>query len=84
MSAREYVQIDTAPEKCEEMEDPQRCEDRAPETPNGYTDGSMFNPRGLRWKIGGLVVWWFGRKVAITTKDAKYAHHQQREDGTMF
>ena len=54
MTAREYVQMFMAPEGWIEMQHPTRCEQQAPEGPNGYTDGSMLNPKRLHWSIGGL------------------------------
>ena len=83
MTAREFVQIYTAPEACEELAAPQQCKEKAPETPSAYTDGSMLNPRSLHCRIGGLGVWWPGRQADITKEETAYTQRENTGGGKM-
>ena len=50
-----------------------------PEKPNVYSDGSVKNPRGLRWKAGGVGIWWQNRdmgKRPLTEAEELYTHQQ--------
>ena len=62
MAAREFVQIYTGPESYNQIPNPEPCTERSPIKPNAYADGSVLNPKGLHWALGGLGVWWPQRK----------------------
>ena len=34
--------------------------------PSAYSDGSVKNPRGMHWKMGGVGLWWRGRNLTDT------------------
>ena len=53
-------------EEGEELQMPQHIATKpSPPDPNGYSDGSLKNPGvGPHWMIGGIGVWWLGRKEA--------------------
>ena len=84
MTAREVVQIFTTTEGYEEIPKPKKCDQKSPERPNAYTDGSMLNTKALHWAIGGLGVWWPGRKNGPTEAEKAVAHSEQEEKGLML
>ena len=53
--ARELIQYMTAAGECKDLPLPERVKEGCcmPEKPNVYSDGSVKNPRGLHWKVGG-------------------------------
>ena len=51
---------------------------------DAYTDGSMLNPKGLHWAIGGVGVWWPGRKTYPTEEEVNYAHCDIKPEGVML
>ena len=56
-----------------------------PEKPNVYSDGSVNNPRGLRWKVGGAGIWWQSRhmgKHPLTEAEELHTHHQTCGEAT--
>ena len=57
-----------------------RIHDAAPDKPNGYSDGSLKNVRGMFWSVGGAGVWWPNRTIdSITVDEATIAEHRQVE-----
>ena len=57
-----------------------RIHDAAPDKPNGYSDGSLKNVRGMFWSVGGAGVWWPNRTIdSITVDEATIAVHRQVE-----
>ena len=85
-SARELVQMYTSPgeETCEEMPLPERCDEEVGGEPNSYTDGSMLSPKGHRWAIGGICIWWPGRQKEATDKESQWAYCEKTKKGTML
>ena len=84
MTAREYVQMFTAPEGYVVIQDPGKCQEMAPDRPNAYTDGSILNPRGLHLSVGGLGVRWPERTADITDIEAAWTQHEARDGGKML
>ena len=78
MTAREMIQMFTGGEGYEDIPNPEKCEERAESKPNVYTDGSMLNPKGLHWSIGGLGIWWPGKQKAARTAEEEYFHNEQK------
>ena len=84
MTAREVVQMYTGPTSHEELPNPSFCAEHAAETPNAYTDGSMLNPKGLHWAVGGVGVWWPARTKEPTEDEVAYAHCDNKDGGLML
>ena len=82
MTAREVVQMFTEPATSEVTPQPGRCDEQVGEKPNVYTDGSLKNPAGLHWAIGGVGVWWPGRIERPTEQEMQYSHCESKEEGT--
>ena len=55
---------------------PSICEEESPDEVNVYTDGSLKNPRGNRWRIGGFGIWW--------PRKAGEEPHEPDDDEYMF
>ena len=56
----------------------QKVEEVAPAEPNGYSDGSLKNNKGLFWAVGGAGVWWPNRALDdLTTDEKTIAEHRQ-------
>ena len=83
ITARELVQMYTNPEIYEEMFGPEMCNEVVDEELNGYTDGSMLNPRGHHWAIGGIGIWWPNREEP-TEQEKKYAHVEKTSKAQCF
>ena len=45
---------------------PPRLQEKAPEEPNVYNDGSLNKSLCQWWSVGGVGVWWPGRNLADT------------------
>ena len=84
MTAREMTQMFTGTEGYEQIPYPQKCDQRAAATPDVYTDGSIINPKGLHWSIGGIGVWWPGRTKDATDAERQVAHTEKEEGGMMM
>ena len=65
ITARELMQQLTRTKVCHDVPLPEKISEGAclPEDPNVYSDGSVKNPRGLHWKVGGVGVWWRNRCI---------------------
>jgi hypothetical protein len=74
---------------------PHPCTDRPPEKVNVYSDGSLKNPHCQMWALGGLGVWWPGRRVEempLSWAEKEFAHQcigpawldHQPQDGMML
>ena len=58
----------------------------APTEPNGYSDGSLKNPIGNHWAIGGIGMWWPNRKIEeepLNKQEDAYTEHEWSERGCM-
>ena len=82
--AREYVQHHTDNAGCEQLPqpDPVTIDQEIPEKTNVYSDGSLRNPRGLFWHIGGIGVWWPHRNLEeqpLTPNETKHTRHEYKE-----
>ena len=58
----------------------------APDEPNGYSDGSLQNPIGDHWAIGGLGIWWPERCEIVSplnVKENQYLEHEWKYQGCM-
>ena len=51
---------------------------KAPKQINSYSDGSLKNPTGNHWAIGGVGLWWPERKEdkePLNKEESKYLEH---------
>ena len=66
LTARELIQHLTKTEGCKDIPLPEQVKEGLcmPPEPNVYSDGSVKNPRGLHWKVGGVGVWWQNRCIS--------------------
>ena len=85
-TARELVQCYTGAENKEQLPLPKRCDEEASEHIDTYCDGSVKNPRGDFWKIGGLGLWWptkDGKQKTFNEAEGKFIHVERKAEGTM-
>jgi hypothetical protein len=81
VTARELIQYLTMTEGCKDLPLPEKVKEglSMPKEPNVYSDGSVKNPRGLHWKVGGVGVWWKNRNLddePVTETEEKFMHYQ--------
>ena len=84
VKAREVVQVQLRREGRQELATPKWTDEKPPEEPNTYSDGSVHNPRSTAWQIGGVGIWWPGRKLEaqpLTEDEAKFMHVEQTDLG---
>ena len=85
-TAREAMEDQIAPEEDVPYYMPtvkKKVEEPAPPKPNGYSDGSLKNNKGLFWAVGGAGVWWPNRSLeSLTPDEKKIAEHCQVEPNT--
>ena len=87
-TAREVIQNYTGSWGDDEMEKPTKMEggSRAPEAPNGYSDGSLKNPIGNHWAIGGIGVWWPNRSEEsepLNPQELSYTEYEWKWQGCL-
>ena len=87
-TAREVIQRHTSSWEYDDIEKPKKVEEgkEAPENPNCYSDGSLKNPVGNHWAIGGLGLWWPERKEEcepLNDKERTYMDHEWKYGGCM-
>ena len=63
---------------------PRKCEEEVGGEPNAYTDGSMLKPKGNRWAIGGVGIWWPWRKAELTEDEKQWAQSEEKAEGKML
>ena len=69
----------------EECLQEQKVEDRVPERPNVYSDGSLKQNKCYFWQTGGAGVFWPGRKMDQLTEDeATYTEREQIIKGLLL
>ena len=61
----------------------QKCELKAPEEINVYSDGSLINIKTHSFELAGAGVWWPERKEEQNTSEAEYfqSFQQQQQEG---
>ena len=87
-TAREVMQHCTSSWGYKNIENPNALDKHveAPSKPNGYSDGSLKNPVGNHWAIGGIGIWWPNRKneeEPLNEQEAKYSEHEWCQQGCM-
>ena len=81
VAARELAQHFTTMEDATYVELPEKAKGDMPTEPNVYTDGSMLNPKGHNWQIGGFGVWWKGREIEdrpLNKQEEKYTNTEEK------
>ena len=87
-TAREVIQQFTSSWGYRSMPKPKQLEEHeeAPAEPNCYSDGSLKNPIGNHWAVGGIGVWWPTRSEEgepLNKEEETYMEYEWSEGGCM-
>ena len=88
-TAREVTQHFTSSWGSQKMPMPKKLkeDEEAPKEINSYSDGSLKNPVGNHWAIGGVGLWWPGRcdkERPLNEEEGKYLEHEWTKGGCML